>query len=168
MPLIRKNNMVDSVDTELIEPPHCAIIGCMVEMSKITRSICQQIFLSNPSIDGMITLADRIEIELDGWVEKLPHAIRPHTQTQLQQPLLRSAKDTQWAKRQRLVLSIRYHNLKILLFGSLLIRSLPAERATVPGCLDNIHKGLDSAKQTISIIYQTYAYNDFFQTWYAA
>ena len=114
----------------------------------------------------MITLTNLIEQELDDWVESLPPAIRPDTQNQLQQkPSLRSAKDAQWAKRQRLVLSIRYHNLKILLFGSLLIRSLPAERSNIPGCLENTHKCLESAKQTISIIYQTYAHNDFFQTW---
>lgn len=58
-----------------------------------------------------------------------------------------------------------YHNLRILLFGSLLIRSSVSERASIPGCVQAVRKCLDSAKQTISIIYQTYEHNDFFRTW---
>ena len=152
----------------MLEPSYCAIIGCAVDLARITRTICQEIYLSNPSIADMITLTNQIEKDLDAWVESLPATIRPDTQNQNQQKLsLRSAKDAQWAKRQRLVLSIRYNNLRILLFGSLLLRSSPAERATIPGCMENTHKCLESAKQTISIIYQTYAHSDFFQTWYA-
>ncbi|KAJ4304480.1 hypothetical protein N0V90_000006 [Kalmusia sp. IMI 367209] len=166
LPLI-KNDTVTEHDSEMLEPPHCAIIGCAVDLARITRTICQKIYLPNPSIIDMITLTNQIERELDDWVGSLPPAIRPDTQNQLQQKVsLRSAKDAQWAKRQRLVLSIRYHNLKILLFGSLLIRSSPTERTNIPGCLENTHKCLESAKQTISIIYQTYAHNDFFQTWF--
>ncbi|PVH92608.1 hypothetical protein DM02DRAFT_543275 [Periconia macrospinosa] len=167
IPLVRVDGVTDEAGAELLEPPHCAIIGCMVDLSKITRSICQKIYFSNPSIHDMIALTNHIETELDAWVEGLPHAIRPSIPNQLpQRSSLNSAKDALWIKRQRLVLSIRYHNLKILLFGSLLIRSSPAERANVPGCLENVRKCLESAKQTINVIYQTYAHNDFFQTWF--
>jgi hypothetical protein len=151
----------------MLEPPCCGIIEHAVDLARITRSICQNIYLSSPSIADSITWTNQIEEELDSWVQSVPPAIRPNTQPQLQQkPSLKGAKDVQWAKRQKLVLSIRYHNLKILLFGSLLIRSSPAERSNMPGCLENTTKCLDSAKETISIIYQTYAHSDFFQTWY--
>lgn len=151
----------------MAEPPYCAIIGFMVDLSRITRKICHKIYLSNPSIPDMVVLANSIEKELDGWLNGLPTAIRPsvHDQTQ-QRSSLSSIKDPVWAKRQKLVLSIRYHNLKILLFSSLLMKSSPAERQSVPGYLANTRKCLESARQTITIIYQTYAYNDFFQTWY--
>jgi len=138
----------------------------MVNFSKIARLICHNIYLSNPNLDQMVVLTDDIEKELEGWVEGLPPVIRPPIQTQHYQPSLKSVKDAQWAKRQRLVLSIRYYNLRSLLFGSLLLRSSPNERASIPGCQDNVKKCLDSAKQTISIIYETYAHNVFFQTWY--
>jgi hypothetical protein len=116
------------------------------------------LYLPNPSITNMITLTNQIERELEVWIGSLPSAIRPDTQDQLsQRASLRSARDAQWAKRQRLVLNIRYNNL---------IRSSISERATIPGCMESTQKWLDSAKRTINIVYQTYEHNDFFQTWY--
>ncbi|KAL5116021.1 hypothetical protein ACEQ8H_006139 [Pleosporales sp. CAS-2024a] len=157
----------DHVDTEMLEPPHCAIIGCMVDLSRITRTICQKIYLPNLGISDMIALTNHIESQLDQWLEALPPAIRPFLQSRvLQRSSLSSARDAVWIKRQRLVLTIRYHNLKILLFSSLLTRSSHAERANVPGCPENVRKCLESAKQTIIVIYQTYEHNDFFQTWF--
>lgn len=58
-----------------------------------------------------------------------------------------------------------YHNLRILLFGSLVLGSSAAERATIPGSHEATQKYLDSACKTIEIIYHTYMHNDFFQTW---
>lgn len=156
----------EDVAPEMLEPPHCAIIGFMVDLSRITRNICHRIYLSNPSIPDMIALANGIETDLETWLTGLPPTIRPSVHKQVQQKSsLGSIKDGVWAKRQKLVLSIRYHNLKILLFSSLLTRISPAERESIPGCLENTHKCLESARQTITIIYQTYAHNDFFQTW---
>lgn len=63
-------------------------------------------------------------------------------------------------------LDIGYHNLRILLFGSFLLRSTPQDRASIPGSQEGVQKCLDSAKQTIDLIYQTYQHSDFFRTWY--
>jgi hypothetical protein len=165
LPLVRGNlNPSQPDDSPLLEPPHCAIISCMVTFSKITRTVCQKIYLSNAALPDIMALSNQIERELDTWLESLPEAIRP--QLHQQGSSLKGARDAQWVKRQRLVLNIRYHNLRILLFGSLLLRSSHAERLSVPGCQENILKCLDSAKQTINIIYQTYEHNDFFRTWY--
>lgn len=51
------------------------------------------------------------------------------------------------------------------MFGSLLINSSPGERASVSAS-EGIQKCLDSAKQTIDIIYHIYQHHDFFRTWY--
>jgi hypothetical protein len=164
--MTRMDMGAENAAPEMLEPPHCAIIGFMVDLSRITRNICHRIYLSNPSIPDMIGLANEIEIELDSWLTRLPVTVRPSVHNQVQQKSsLRSIKDGVWAKRQKLVLSIRYYNLKILLFSSLLMKSTSAERESIPGCLDNTRKCLESARQTITIIYQTYAHNDFFQTW---
>jgi hypothetical protein len=156
-----------NMDSPLVEPQHCAIINCMVDLSRITRTICHKIYLANAGVADMVTLTNQIEKNLDGWRQGLPKGIRPPLQQQHQQGSLRAAKDAQWVKRQRMVLNIRYHNLRILLFGALLLRSPPAGRTYIAGCQENILKCLDSAKLTISIIYQIYEHNDFFQTWYA-
>lgn len=58
-----------------------------------------------------------------------------------------------------------YLNLRILLFGSILLTSNNRERETIPGSYDGIQKCLDSAKKTIEIIYETYKYHEFFRTW---
>lgn len=52
------------------------------------------------------------------------------------------------------------------MFGSFLLMSSLAERASIPGCAEFIQKCLDAAKRTIETIYQTYQHHDFFRTWY--
>ncbi|KAJ4142110.1 hypothetical protein NW754_014901 [Fusarium falciforme] len=113
----------------------------------------------------MVALAGQIERDLEGWAQKLPEAIRP-TGSSSHVPSLRGVKDVQWVKRQRLVLNLRYHNLRILLFGSFLLRSTAQERASITETKHGIQKCLDSAKQTIELIYQTYQHSDFFRTWF--
>ncbi|KAH6683609.1 hypothetical protein F5X68DRAFT_171820 [Plectosphaerella plurivora] len=167
-PLIRGAPDTDISRPELLDPPHCAIIKCMVDFSRITRSICLSIYLSEDTVSRTVSTVHRIEQDLDRWVEGLPEAVRPKVHAPAGAPTssLRAAKDPQWVKRQKLVLNIRYHNLRILLFGSLLLKSSATERATIPGAREATQKYLDSASKTIDIIYQTYEHNDFFRTWF--
>ena len=53
----------------------------------------------------------------------------------------------------------------MLLFGSLLLKLSLAERDSVEGCAEGIQKCLDSAQQTLGIIYDTYLHHRFFHTW---
>ncbi|KAH7159517.1 fungal-specific transcription factor domain-containing protein [Dactylonectria estremocensis] len=149
---------------ELLEPPHCAIIRYMVDFSRITRALCLGIYLSDLSLPELLARANQLEQDLNRWVDSVPEAIRP-SRIFSRKTSLKSVKDAQYAKRQRLVMTIRYHNLRILMFGSLLINSSPGDRASVP-CSEGIQKCLDSAKQTIDIIYHVYQHHDFFRTWF--
>lgn len=150
----------------MLEPPHCAIIGCMVEFSRITKSVCQKVYLSDQSVSQLMDMIAQIEECLEQWLQRLPETIRPSiTKPARQQSSLRRARDAQWVKRQRLVLNIRYHNLRILLFGSLLLKTNNSEHSSIPGSENIIMKCLDSAKETINIIYHVYEHSDFFQTW---
>ncbi|KAK9776256.1 putative Fungal-specific transcription factor domain-containing protein [Seiridium cardinale] len=163
-PLIGNETSGSSPD-DRFDPPQCAIIKSMVDLSRITRSICLDIYLPETITPRTVALAYRLEQDLDKWVEGLPEAIRPRQATG--EPVsLKSVRDPQWAKRQRLVLGIRYHNLRILTFGSLLLTSTSNERSTLPGIREGVQKCLDSAKQTIDTIYVTYQHHDFFRTWY--
>lgn len=67
-----------------------------------------------------------------------------------------------------LTMAVGYHNLRILLFGSFLLRSTAQERATRSDTKTGIQKCLESAKETIETIYQTYQHSDFFRTWYVS
>ncbi|KAI8312969.1 putative transcriptional regulatory protein [Colletotrichum sp. SAR11_59] len=163
-PIIGETENEYSSSSDLVDPPSCAIIKSMVDYSKVIRSICLGIYLPETTVPRTVTLAHQIDQDLQKWVESLPGPIRP-TET-VQPRSLKSAKEAQWMKRQRLVLTMRYLNLKILLFGSILLTSTSAERASIPGSHEGIQTCLESAKQTIEIIYQTYQHHDFFRTWF--
>ncbi|KAM0276266.1 hypothetical protein ACHAQH_006941 [Verticillium albo-atrum] len=164
-PLIQGSPGVDTSKPELLEPPHCAIIKSMVDFSRLTRTVCLGVYLSDTPVLSTTALALDIEKGLDRWIEGLPDVIRPYIVAGPSSSL-RAARDPQWAKRQRLVLTIRYHNLRILLFGSLLLKSPGTERASIPGAREATEKYLDSASKTIEIIYRTHEHNDFFRTWF--
>lgn len=104
-PLIGHENSGISSD-DRYDPPQCAIIKSMVDLSRITRSICLDIYLPETITPRTVALAYRLEQDLDKWVEGLPEAIRPR-QSADQPVSLKSVRDPQWAKRQRLVLGIR-------------------------------------------------------------
>ncbi|GJD03588.1 C6 transcription factor [Colletotrichum higginsianum] len=150
--------------SELVDPPSCAIIKCMVDYSKIIRSICLGIYLPETTVPRTVQLAHQIDQDLQRWAEDLPEAIRPTTSVEPRS--LKSVREAQWMKRQRLVLTMRFLNIRILLFGSIILTSTSAERASIPGSQEGIHLCLEAAKQTIEIIYQTYQHHDFFRTWY--
>ncbi|WQF89904.1 hypothetical protein CDEST_14918 [Colletotrichum destructivum] len=150
--------------SELVDPPSCAIIKCMVDYSKIIRSICLGIYLPETTVPRTVQLAHQIDQDLQRWAEDLPEAIRPTTSVEPRS--LKSVREAQWMKRQRLVLTMRFLNIRILLFGSIILTSTSAERASIPGSQEGIHLCLEAAKQTIEIIYQTYQHHDFFRTWF--
>lgn len=53
----------------------------------------------------------------------------------------------------------------MLLFASFLTTAASIEPSSSV-CQENISKCLESAKQTVEIIYETYRHHDFFRTWY--
>lgn len=93
---------------DLLDPPFCAIIEAMVHFSRITRKVCLGIYLQDAPTPGTVALANQIERELDAWVDSLPRPIRPRIGSSPGQPeTLKSARQAQWVKRQKLVLHIR-------------------------------------------------------------
>lgn len=105
-PITESREVVDNSGTcEMLEHPSCSIIKCMVNLSRITKDICQNIYLSGITVPSAVHLAYRIENNLERWVQTLPEEIRP-TELSGSLPSLRKARDHQWMKRQRLVLSL--------------------------------------------------------------
>jgi hypothetical protein len=112
-PSIRSEEAESSATSDDTDPPHCAIIKSMVDLSKITRRICLGIYLPETITPRTVALAYQLEQDLDSWLEGLPQLIRP--KESISAPLsLKSVRDPQWAKRQRLVLSIRRFTLLTL------------------------------------------------------
>ena len=108
-PQIQGEPSSSNANPELLEPPQCAIIKCMVDFSRITRAVCLGIYQSASPPQRNLSLANRIEKDLDNWLDSLPASIRP-TRAYESERSLKSVKDTQWMKRQKLVLSIRMYD----------------------------------------------------------
>ncbi|KAL2868176.1 uncharacterized protein BJX67DRAFT_387510 [Aspergillus lucknowensis] len=100
-----------------------AIIPWMVDFAQITRKVSVQIYHRRTSLAEKLDVARAIEAELDGWVARLPGWIRPDVvvagdrEEESRCGGGRNAlRDPKWARRQRVVLGIRYYNVKMLLF----------------------------------------------------
>jgi hypothetical protein len=92
-------------DIELLDHAHCAIIKCMVDLSRITKSICLRIYLPQVTLAAAIAPARELENQIEQWIAALPEAIRPIVPS-AQDLGLQRARDLQWMKRQRLVLTM--------------------------------------------------------------
>ncbi|KAL3476845.1 hypothetical protein BJX99DRAFT_270197 [Aspergillus californicus] len=92
-----------------------AIIPWMVDFARITRKVSVQIYHRRLTLSEKLSLALAIEAEMDAWIMQLPDHIRPDFVTG--ESVGRNAlRDPKWARRQRVVLGIRYYNVKMLLF----------------------------------------------------
>ncbi|KAK7748175.1 hypothetical protein SLS53_001430 [Cytospora paraplurivora] len=112
-----------------------------------------------------VELAHQLDPSLDAWLSHLPECIRP-TERPEQAPRLGNIREAIWMKRQKLVLNLRHLNLKILLFGSILLNFTPSQRTMVPGSYECIELCLESAKKTIELMYETFQHQEFFRTWF--
>jgi hypothetical protein len=92
-------------DFELLDHAHCAIIKSMVDLSRITKSICLRIYLPQVTLAAAIVPARELENQIEQWIAALPEAIRPIVLS-AQDLGLQRARDLQWMKRQRLVLTM--------------------------------------------------------------
>ncbi|CAI7613658.1 unnamed protein product [Penicillium bialowiezense] len=141
-----------------------AIIPWMIDFAQIIRRVSVQIYHSRISLQEKLQIALQIEMEMDRWLARLPEKIKPDIGGYR---LSRSAlRDPKWARRQRLVLGIRYYNVKMLLFRPFLshftrkLRHPPTE-------LDlTIDKCLDSAMKTLQVVHDIYRVHTFFRCWW--
>lgn len=163
-PQIRFDNAQSEDEPNMCEGPHCAIIESMVDFSRITKSVCLEIYQSLSPVHRYVYLAD-LEQHLDRWLDELPTVIRPDRIFNPSRSL-KAVKDAQYMKKQRLVLFIRYHNLRMLLFAPLLTMSASTERPADHVHQQGVQRCLVSARQTIEVIYDTYSHHDFFRTWF--
>jgi len=133
-----------------------------VNFAQIIRKVSISIYHRKLKWQEKISLASQIETELDQWVVSLPENIRPFA---LGRRVIGALKEPKWCRRQRLVLNIRYHNVRMLLFRPFL--SYSAQHHVSHELLDSaIKKCVDSAKDTIEIIHETYRLHSFFRTWW--
>ncbi|KAL1968879.1 hypothetical protein VTN77DRAFT_1240 [Rasamsonia byssochlamydoides] len=150
-----------------------AIIPVMVDFARIIRRVSIDIYHSKVPLSDKMRLALQIERQLDGWLAGLPERVKPDIIDSSGRGVsLTSLRDPKWARRQRLVLEIRYHNVKMLLFRPFLAYSTRSTKQAqappaAPSLLEEAaNKCLHSARRTIEIIYDTFRTHTFFRCWW--
>ncbi|KAJ5155976.1 hypothetical protein N7492_008779, partial [Penicillium capsulatum] len=141
-----------------------AIIAWMIDFAQIIRRVSIQIYHSRITLHEKLQLALQIEMEMDRWLARLPEKIKPDIGAY---KLSRSAlRDPKWARRQRLVLGIRYYNVRMLLFRPFLSHFTRKLRHPPSELEETIAKCLDSAIKTIEVIHDIYRVHTFFRCWW--
>ncbi len=141
-----------------------AIITLMVYFSRIAKEVSESIYLSDVSWDDKTKRANQIETKMHSWLQNLPEAIRfslsdVHGRSRI-------AKDPLWAKRQRIVLELRFYNVKMVLFRPFLAAALKSKRVLSPQLEEAVGKCLAAAKSTIELMHEMYRSHTFFRTWW--
>ncbi|KAF2762117.1 hypothetical protein EJ05DRAFT_197812 [Pseudovirgaria hyperparasitica] len=149
-----------------VDDSETGILTSMLGLARIMRSTSISIYLSKATIAEKLTRAFEIEADIDAWVQTLPVRIRPNMTPDHKRNALT---DPTWAQRQRMVLQIRYYNVKMLLLRPCVVHAakLAAQSRPLPtGMEEAIAKCTDAAASTIEIIYETCRLHDFFRTWW--
>ncbi|KAB8255400.1 RmlC-like cupin [Aspergillus pseudonomiae] len=141
-----------------------AIIPWMVDFAQMIRKVSVQIYHSRITLQDKLQVALQIEAELDRWMLRLPERIKPDVLRQRASG--GTLRDPKWARRQRLVLGIRYYNVKMLLFRPFLSHFTRKLRHPPIELEQTIGKCLDAAMKTIEVIYDIYRVHTFFRCWW--
>ncbi|KAF2668886.1 Zn(II)2Cys6 transcription factor [Microthyrium microscopicum] len=147
-----------------IDDSEYAIIPLMVQFAHIIRKVTILIYHKKSKWQEKVNIACQIEQDMGQWVATLPEKIRPFP---LEKRFLGALKEPKWCRRQRLVLNLRYHNVRMLLFRPFLSYVAQNHSIVMHEALEQaINKCLDSAKTTIELIHETYTIHSFFRTWW--
>ncbi|KAF4540141.1 C6 transcription factor [Lasiodiplodia theobromae] len=140
------------------------IIPGMIGLARIMRAISVKVYLHRLSLAQKLQGALNIEMEMDAWVARLPEAIRP----QFTSDVGRHSRlgDPPWAYYQRLVLQIRYYNVKMLLLRPFIVHASKYSDERESSLDDAVNKCTDAAARTIDLMYETYRVHTFFHTWW--
>jgi Fungal specific transcription factor domain/Fungal Zn(2)-Cys(6) binuclear cluster domain len=145
-----------------IDESEIDIIPCMIPFARITRQVSVAT-LSKKSLREKIATANEIESEMERWLSTLPETIRPDV-SQVQG--IKILKDPKWARRQRLVLQIRYHNVKMILYRPFLAYAAQSDQRIPPLLEFTLAKCVDAARNTIEIVHATFCNHIFFRSWW--
>ncbi|KAL4884195.1 fungal-specific transcription factor domain-containing protein [Aspergillus karnatakaensis] len=147
-----------------------AIIPWMVDFARITRKVSVQIYHRRLTLSEKLSTTLAIEAEIDDWMAHLPDWLRPEFVTGVDEDVERGRndlRDPKWARRQRLVLGIRYYNVKMLLFRPFLRHTSGLSDTYVAAQLsETVNKCLEAAERTIAVIHDIYRVHTFFRCWW--
>ncbi|KIL86340.1 hypothetical protein FAVG1_10169 [Fusarium avenaceum] len=137
-----------------VDDSEYAIISAMVQFGRIMRRVSIGIYHSQLPTPETIGLACEIERQMDNWVDALP------------QRRGASLRDPDWRRKQRLVLELRYHNVRMLLFRPFVTQCAREPCQPSDELMRAVEKCISSAQKTIEIVYEAYKVHTYFRTWW--
>ncbi|KAJ4129069.1 hypothetical protein NW768_007600 [Fusarium equiseti] len=137
-----------------VDESEYAIISEMVQFGRIMRKVSIGIYHSQLPTPETIGLACDIEREMDSWVNSLP------------QRRGASLREPDWRRKQRLVLELRYHNVRMLLFRPFVSHYARERLRPSDEFMATVEKCISSAQKTIEIVYEAYKVHTYFRTWW--
>jgi hypothetical protein len=143
-------------------PTEVGIISHMLPLTRIIRRVSIEIYHSVSSINKKLELAWQIHSELRQWNTSLPMSLRPDGAT----PTLREPK---WARRQRVVLGIRYLNVQMAMYRPFLAyytRTQHAPNACTGPLREAVDRCIAAAIETITMMHSVFLQHTFFRTWW--
>ena len=147
-----------------VEGGETSIITLMVHFSRIVKEVSESIYLSEIPWAEKAEKANEIEMEMDSWLQKLPNSVKPSLSKIHDLPKI--AKDPLWAQRQRVVLGLRFHNVKMVLFRPFLAAALRSKQNLSQQVDEATGKCVAAAKSTIELMHEMYLNHTFFRTWW--
>ena len=148
-----------------IDDSETAIISCMVNFARIVRKVSIFIYLSGSSVLDQTSKAALVDKEMDNWLLTLPEKIRPKT-IDAPSSSINMMKDPEWARRQRLVLELRYLNVKMILYRPFLICWTRRRQQRGDALEVAVKKCVDAARKSIERVHETFCKHSYFRTWF--
>ena len=145
-------------------PKALQIVPCMIGLSQLMRKVALELYTQPCDMEQKVQKAKSLSMELELWLEQIPSHLR------YEQPGtdfgLKSRRSASYIKKQSVVLRLRYLNLRMVIHAVFMVDAKsfsPAEADLLRGyrC-----PSIQSAEETINLIYSTFGTDDYFQTWY--
>lgn len=152
-----------------VDDSEFAIIALMVDFARIVRRIAIGIYHSRMPWQQKMAHAWDLEGELDGWVADLPARIRPaclSSSSSSSSAGLAALRQPKWCRLQKILVEVRYHNVRMLLFRPFLSMLARDSGTHPPGVAEAVDKCITSAKRIIEIVHDAMISNSFFRTWW--
>ncbi|KAI5208356.1 hypothetical protein E4T38_02928 [Aureobasidium subglaciale] len=156
LPRIKSLDIDASTDAPDLEGRSISMINVMVDFAVVLRRISKEIYhcQRDTTISEKSSSALHLDTLLDEWKRNLPPW---HNFDAV------SFREPEWAAKQKLVLQLRYLNARVILHRPFMSDTAAHE---LPTRDKHIGLCLDAARNTIQVLYDSYANKHYFRTWW--
>ncbi|KIX05122.1 uncharacterized protein Z518_05994 [Rhinocladiella mackenziei CBS 650.93] len=139
------------------------ILPVMVSFSRIMRHVASDLYATQDPVAVKCGKIAILEHELDVWLESLPPQLSKTNGVTPQ--ALKSTWTITFEEKQRIVVQLRYHNLRMVIHSSVTGGFSTQDQDVRTRVQNHWQICISSAMATISLVHETFAKYNFFQTW---